>query len=390
MTVKISSTRAVTRVPLVDLRAQYNQIAEEIDGAIARVVREGHYILGPEVEAFEEEFASYCGTRYGIGVSSGSSALLLSLLAIGVGPGDEVITTPHTFAATTEAITHSGGDIRFVDVDPRTGNIDPSKLEAAITSRTKAVVPVHLYGQAADMDSICEVTASHGVKVIEDAAQAHGARFGARPVGSFGVAACFSFYPAKNLGAYGDGGMVVTSDPDVAERVRLLREHGQRSKYEHVVEGYGERLDEVQAAVLRVKLRHLDEWNAARNRIADFYDSAFSQLGVQIPHLHPAATHVYHLYVVLLHRRDEVRRVLAARGIETGLHYPIPLHLQVAYSYLDHGSGDFPQAEMFAAKGLSLPMYPELSVDQLLLVQSAMSQAIERAGTQSDTTSAGV
>ena len=383
-------TNTLTPVPLVDLRAQYDQIAQEVDEVVGRVVRGGHYILGPEVEAFEEEFASYCGTRHGIGVSSGSSALLLSLLAADVGRGDEVITTPHTFAATTEAITHAGGAIRFVDVDPRTGNIDPDRLEAAITPRTRAVIPVHLYGQPADMDGICGVAAARGLTVIEDAAQAHGARFGSRPVGSFGVAACFSFYPAKNLGAYGDGGIVVTNDPDIAERVRLLRAHGQRSRYEHAVEGYGERLDELQAAVLRIKLRHLDDWNAARNRVADFYDSAFRNVGLQIPHVHPSATHVYHLYVVLLHRRDEVRRALAAQGVETGLHYPIPLHLQDAYAHLGHRPGDFPHAEMFAARGLSLPMYPELSMDQLRLVESAMSHAVEQVAAWGDRRSAGV
>ena len=390
MTTKILSTSTLTNVPLVDLRAQYDQIAEEIDGAVSRVISGGHYILGPEVEAFEEEFASYCGTRYGIGVSSGSSALLLSLLAAGVGRGDEVITTPHTFAATTEAITHAGAAIRFVDVDAQTGNIEPDRLEAAITPRTRAVMPVHLYGQPADMDRICEVAAARGLIVIEDAAQAHGARFGSRPVGSFGVAACFSFYPAKNLGAYGDGGIVVTDDPDIAERVRLLRVHGQRSRYEHAVEGYGERLDELQAAVLRIKLRHLDHWNAARTRVAAFYDAAFKKLGLQVPHVHPAATHVYHLYVVLLHRRDDVRRALTALGVETGLHYPIPLHLQDAYAYLGHRPGDFPHAEMFAARGLSLPMYPELSMDQLRLVESAMSQAVEQVPQWDDQRSTGV
>jgi dTDP-4-amino-4,6-dideoxygalactose transaminase len=314
---------------------------------------------------------------------------LLSLLAGGVGPGDEVITTPHTFAATTEAITHAGATIRFVDVDPLTGNIDPGKLEAAITSKTKALLPVHLYGQPADMDAICEVARAHQLVVIEDAAQAHGARYASRPVGNFGLAGCFSFFPAKNLGAYGDGGMVVTNDPDVAERVRLLRVHGQRSKYEHVVEGYGERLDELQAAVLRVKLRHLDEWNVARNRVADFYDEAFSNLDLQLPHVHPAASHVYHLYVILLKRRDEVRRALTAQGIETGLHYPIPLHLQDAYASLGHGPGDFPHAEAFAARGLSLPMYPELSADQLHLVETAMHQAAERVHAAGDLSRAG-
>jgi dTDP-4-amino-4,6-dideoxygalactose transaminase len=381
-------TNPATTVPLVDLRAQYSRIREEIDEAMARVVQGGRYVLGPEVEAFEDEFASYCGTRYGIGVSSGSSALLLSLLAAGIGPGDEVITTPLTFAATTEAITHAGATIRFVDVDSRTGNIDPGKLEAAITSKTKAMLPVHLYGQPADMDAICEVARAHQLIVIEDAAQAHGARYSSRPVGSFGVAACFSFFPAKNLGAYGDGGMVVTNDPDVAEHVRLLRVHGQRSKYEHAVEGYGERLDELQAAVLRVKLRHLDEWNAARNRVADFYDASFSSLGMQLPHVHPAATHVYHLYVVLLNRRDEVRRALTAQGIETGLHYPIPLHLQGAYASLGHGPGDFPHAEAFAARGLSLPMYPELTTDQLRLVEAAMHQAVGQILAEGDLPSA--
>jgi len=367
-----------TTVPLVDLQAQYRGIKQEINEAITRVLDRSRFILGPEVEAFEQEFASYCGTRYGIGVSSGSSALFLALLAAGVGPGDEVITTPHTFAATTEAISHAGATIRFVDVDPLTGNIDPAGLEAAVTPRTKAILPVHLYGQPADMEPISEVARRHDLIVIEDAAQAHGARYASRPVGSFGLAACFSFFPAKNLGAYGDAGMVVTNVQGIAEQVRLLRVHGQRSKYEHVVEGYGERLDELHAAVLRVKLRHLDEWNAARTRAAEFYREALSDLGFQLPSVHPAVSHVYHLYVVLLNGRDDFRRHLTARGIETGLHYPIPLHLQAAYQHLGHRPGDFPHAEAFAARGLSLPMYPELSNEQLRRVTNAMHEAADQ------------
>lgn len=371
-------TERAGTVPFVDLRAQYDAIREEINEAIAQVLDSTRFILGPEVEAFEREFAEYCGTRYAIGVSSGSSALLLSLLAAGVGPGDEVITTPHTFAATTEAITHAGATIRFVDVDPRTANIDPAKLEAAITSRTRALLPVHLYGQPADMDPILEVARAHKLAVIEDAAQAHGARYRSQPVGSFGLAACFSFFPAKNLGAYGDGGMVVTNEEEVANHIRLLRVHGQRAKYEHLVEGYGERLDEVQAAVLRVKLRHLDEWNAARNRVADFYDEALAGLGMQLPHRHPAASHVYHLYVILAEKRDAFRQELTTQGIETGMHYPIPLHLQAAYRHLGHRPGDFPNAERFAAGGVSLPMYAELSTDQLTRVEAAVKKAAER------------
>jgi len=369
---------APTTVPLVDLQAQYRGIKQEINEAITRVLDRSRFILGPEVEAFEQEFAAYCGTRYGIGVSSGSSALLLALLAAGVGPGDEVITTPLTFAATTEAISHAGATIRFVDVDPLTGNIDPARLEVAVTPRTKALLPVHLYGQPADMEAIADVARRHDLIVIEDAAQAHGARYASRPVGSFGLAACFSFFPAKNLGAYGDGGMVVTNDQAIAEQVRLLRVHGQRSKYEHLVEGYGERLDELHAAVLRVKLPHLDAWNAARTRAAEFYHEALADLGFQLPSVHPAASHVYHLFVVLLNGRDDFRRHLTARGIETGLHYPIPLHLQAAYQHLGHRPGDFPHAENFAARGLSLPMYPELSKDQLRRVVKAMHEAAEQ------------
>jgi dTDP-4-amino-4,6-dideoxygalactose transaminase len=365
-------------VPFVDLRAQYATIRDEINEAIAHVLEGARFILGPEVEAFEHEFAAYCGTRYAVGVSSGSSALLLSLLAAGVGPGDEVITTPHTFAATAEAITHAGGLVRFVDVDPRTANIDPAKLEAAITPKTKALLPVHLYGQPADMDPILEIARHYGLTVIEDAAQAHGAEYKGRRAGDLGDLGCFSFYPGKNLGAYGDGGIVVTNDQEVFERVRLLRVHGQRSKYEHIVEGYGERLDELQAAVLRVKLRHLDEWNAARNRVADFYDEALSGLGLQLPHRHPEATHVYHLYVVLVDKRDQFRQELTLQGIETGMHYPIPLHLQAAYRHLGHRSGDFPNAERFAANGVSLPIYAEISADQLERVEAAVRQAAEK------------
>jgi dTDP-4-amino-4,6-dideoxygalactose transaminase len=361
------------KIPLVDLKAQYLSIKDEIDEAIQRVISKTAFILGEEVEAFEEEYARYCGAKYCVGVASGTAALHLALLACGIGPGDEVITTPFTFIATAEAISHCGARPVFVDIDPQTYNIDPSKIEAAITDRTKAIVPVHLYGQPADMDPILAIAQRYGLKVIEDAAQAHGAEYKGKRMGTLGDVACFSFYPGKNLGAYGDAGAVVTNNPEIAREVRLLRDHGRESKYEHLEIGYGERLDALQAAILRVKLRYLDQSNTRRREIAKAYSSELSKLGrVKVPHLPEQVRPVFHLYVVQVENRDGLLARLRADGILAGIHYPIPLHLQPAYAWLGQGEGSFPAAEEAAQTVLSLPMYPELTDAQIQIVIEAI------------------
>jgi dTDP-4-amino-4,6-dideoxygalactose transaminase len=298
-------------------------------------------------------------------VASGTAALHLALLACGVGPGDEVITTPFTFIATTEAISHCGARPVFVDIDAGYYTIAPAKIEAKITPRTKAIIPVHLYGQPADMTPIMEIARAYGLKVIEDAAQAHGAEYRGQRVGSIGDAACFSFYPGKNLGAYGDAGMVTTNDEEIAHQVRLLRDHGRKSKYEHLVEGYGERLDTLQAAILRVKLRHLEDWNEARRERARWYDEMLAGSGLGLPQERPGSRHVYHLYVVRTPQRDGLAAHLKAQGIATGMHYPIPLHVQPAYSHLVSITGDSSMAECAAREVLSLPMFPELTLQEV-------------------------
>jgi len=362
------------RIPLVDLKAQYLSIKDEIDEAIGRVLNNCNFILGEEVRLFEEEFAAFCGARYAVGVASGTAALHLTLRACGVGPGDEVITTPFTFIATAEAISHCGARPVFVDIDPRTYNIDPSKIEAAITEKTKAILPVHLYGQPADMDPILAIAHRYGLRVIEDAAQAHGAEYKGRRVGTLGDVACFSFYPAKNLGAYGDAGAVITNNREIADTVRLLRDHGRREKYEHLIEGYGERLDALQAAVLRVKLRHLPNWTVARQRIAQQYEGLLSALNdLATPYCQPTSQHVYHLYVIRTQDREALRRQLETQGIATGIHYPIPLHLQPAFRHLGYAEGDFPRAEKAAHEVLSLPMYSEITDSQLRTIATAIT-----------------
>ncbi|MBI2304192.1 MAG: DegT/DnrJ/EryC1/StrS family aminotransferase [Chloroflexi bacterium] len=365
-------------IPLVDLRAQYQSIKDEVDEAMQRVIQEGDFIMGPELDHLEEEFASFCSVRHAIGVGSGTAALHLALLACGVGPGDEVVTTPHTFIATAEAVTHCGARPVFVDIDPLTYNIDPRRLEEAITSRTRAILPVHLYGQPADMDPILHIARRRGLRVIEDAAQAHGAEYKGRRVGGLGDAGCFSFYPAKNLGAFGDAGMVTTNDPEVAHQVRLLRNHGRVSKYEHLVEGFGHRLDNLQAAVLRVKLRRLFQWNQRRRAIAQRYNQLFPGSGVATPHEPDYARSVYHLYVIRVKDREGLQGRLRARGIETGVHYPIPLHLQPAYRHLNHEKGSFPQAEGAAEEVVSLPMYPEMTEEYIQRVAAEVRAQIRQ------------
>jgi dTDP-4-amino-4,6-dideoxygalactose transaminase len=362
----------VTDVPFVDLRANLDDLSPEVFDVLRRVVAAGRYVLGPEVAAFEREFAAYCGVDGAVGLDSGTSALELAIRALDIGPGDEVITQANTFVATAFAISYTGARPVLVDVDPLTYTLDPAALERAITPRTKAIVPVHLYGQPASMAPILDIAAAHGVAVIEDACQAHGARYRGRPAGSFGDAAAFSFYPSKNLGAFGDGGAVVSRRPDVVERLRGLRDYGQTEKYRHAFVGYNRRLDEVQAAVLRLKLGRLDRWNERRRAAAALYDAALPGAGVEPPRVAPDRTHVYHLYVIRVRDRDGLRAHLERQGIHTGVHYPIPVHLQPACAELGYRPGDFPVTEAAAAGIVSLPMYPEIGAEQVERVVDAI------------------
>ena len=366
------------KVPFVDLNAQYTTLAPEVAAAIQRTLERSDYILGEDVGLFEEEFARYIGARHAVGVGSGLAALELALRAYGIGPGDEVITAANTFIATVLSILAVGAKPLLVDAHPTTYNLDPAALAAAITPRARAILPVHLYGQPADLEPILAIAKQHNLLVIEDAAQAHGATYAGRRAGSWGHAAAFSFYPAKNLGALGDAGMVVTSDAAIAEKVRQLRNYGQRVKYEHVVAGTNSRLDTIQAAVLRVKLRHLDQWNAARRAHAAGYGSALADLPIELPVTLPKAEHVYHLYVVQVDNRDVVQEKLRAQEVSTGIHYPIPIHLQQACTPLGYRRGDFPVTERAASRVLSLPMYPEMTQAQRRHVTSALSQAVSQ------------
>jgi dTDP-4-amino-4,6-dideoxygalactose transaminase len=353
-------------VPFVDLAAQQASIQTEINAAIQRVLSECSFVLGPQVEEFERDFAKFAGCEHAVGVSSGLDALRLALMAVGVGPGDEVILPANTYIATALAVSAVGGRPVLVDCDRRTYNIDVNLVESAVTPRTKAVVPVHLTGQAADMDPILEVAGRHGLRVIEDAAQAHGTLYKGRSCGSLGSIGCFSFYPGKNLGAYGDGGMVTTDDPDLAARLRRLRNYGQTAKYRHTEKGLNARLDTIQAAILSVKLRHLPRWNKARGAYANGYRDLLCGVGdltFQQEALY--STHVYHLFILETEWRDALREHLEPRGIQTGIHYPTPIHLQPAYKELVYGEGDFPEAERLAKRMLSLPMFPELRREQI-------------------------
>jgi dTDP-4-amino-4,6-dideoxygalactose transaminase len=352
-------------IPFSDLKAQYLSLKGEIDTAVLRVLASGWFILGDEVRAFEEEFASYVGAGRGIGVGSGTEALHLALLACGVGPGDEVLTVSHTAVATVVAIELTGARPVFVDIDPRTYTMDPSQLEDKIGPATKVILPVHLYGQMADMDPILSIAQEHGLKVVEDAAQAHGAEYKGRKAGSLGDVACFSFYPTKNLGAYGDGGLVVTSDSSLAEQVTLLRQYGWADRYVSSVKGLNSRLDELQAAILRVKLHHLDEWNTTRRRHAALYDELLRDAAVVTPHHAEYGKHCYHIYAVRSQRRDELRAYLRERGVGALVHYPVPVHLQAAYADLGLGPGTLPVTEMCAQEVLTLPVAPEVSEDQI-------------------------
>ncbi len=352
------------KIPFVDLQAQYQAIYNEINAAISHVLKSADFILGKDVRLFEQEFSQYCGVTQGIGCSSGTSALHLALLGCKVKPGDEVITTPHTFIATTEAISQTGAKSVFSDIDKDTFTIDPKKIETAITEKTKAIIVVHLYGQCADMDPILSLAKKYNLKVIEDAAQSHGALYKGRKAGSMGDVACFSFYPGKNLGAYGDAGMVVTNDEAMAEHMRIVSNHGRKDKYEHLLEGFNYRLDTMQASILRVKLRYLDQWNDKRKKIATMYRKLLNFNGLNTPYERESNSHVYHLYVVRAKEREKFKKYLTSKGISTGIHYPIPLHLQEAYHYLGYVKGDFPVTETISQEILSLPIFPEMTTDQ--------------------------
>jgi dTDP-4-amino-4,6-dideoxygalactose transaminase len=358
-------------IPFVDLKAQYAAIKSEVSAAIEGVLDSCQFTLGPEVAKFEEEFAAYSGARIGVGVNTGTSALHLALLAAGIGAGDEVITVPFTFVATVSAICYTGARPVFVDIDPRTFTMNPAGLEAAITPHTRAIMPVHLYGQTADMDPILAVARKHRLIVIEDAAQAHGAEYKGRRAGSMGDMSCFSFYPGKNLGAYGEGGMVVTDNPEFARTIRMLRDWGAEKKYEHVLKGYNFRLEGLQGAVLRVKLRHLEKWTEARRAAAALYDSLLDG-SVSTPEALPHNRHVYHIYAIRTAERSAWQAALSAEGVQTGIHYPTPIHLLPAHTDLGYTNGQFPHSERAAHEVLSLPMFPELSVEQTEFVSQVV------------------
>ena len=362
-------------IPFLDLKAQYASIKNEIDPAVLGVLASAQYVLGDEVANFEREFAAFCGTRHAIAVNSGTSALHLALLAAGVGPGDEVITVPFTFVATVSAICYAGALPVLVDVEPTTFTMNPAKLEAAITPKTKAIIPVHLYGQMADMTPIMQIADHYGIAVLEDACQAHGAEYHGRRAGSIGLSGCFSFYPGKNLGACGEGGIVVTNDDGHMETVRMLRDWGQDRRYHHALKGFNYRMDGIQGAILRVKLRHLDRWTNARRSHATYYSTLLSgsrRVKTLVEAL--GRRHVYHIYAVMSDDRDRLQRELAQEGVQSGLHYPIPVHLQKAHADLGYALGDFPVSERAASEVLSLPIYPEMTSNQVEHVVAAVEQ----------------
>lgn len=359
-------------VPFVDLKQQYLAIKEDVLREIAAVLENTQFVLGDHVARFETEFAKYASSEHCIALSSGTAALHLAFLAAGIGSGDEVITTPATFCATVAAIEYAGAKPVLADVEPHRLTLDPKKIEACITSRTKAIVPVHLHGLMADMDPIHEICRRRGILLIEDAAQAHGAEYKKQRAGSFGAMACFSFYPGKNLGAYGEGGAVTTSDTTYAKKLRMLRDWGQEGKANHVMRGYNYRMDGVQGAVLGVKMKHIEAWTEARRAIARRYDAAFGPLGLEIPANPADARHVYHVYAMRFDGRDQVRAALEARGVQTGIHYPKPVHLQPAYADLGYGPGSLPVAERASQRLLSLPMFPEMTDAQVETVIAAV------------------
>jgi dTDP-4-amino-4,6-dideoxygalactose transaminase len=378
------------KIPLVDLNVQYDSIRNEVDDAIRRVIKSTQFILGPENKALESEIASYCGTKYAVGVASGTDALQLALLGCGIKPGDEVITTPFTFIATAEAITQCGAIPVFVDIDPLTCNIGPSNIEPKINEKTRAILPVHLYGQPVDMNPILELSKKYDLRVIEDCAQALGAKYKGKMVGSLGDAGCFSFFPSKVLGAYGDAGMVVTNSPEIAEMVAMLRNHGCREKYYHIIPGFNSRLDELQAAILRVKLKHLSEWIELRRQKASLYTRLLNQTAnIMPPYIAPDSYHTFNYYTIRIHNtaqsksqsqpqstRDKLRQYLASRGIATAIYYPLSLHLQDVYKGLGYKLSTFPQSEKAQEEVLSLPIYPELGKKEIEEVVAVLVEVL--------------
>ena len=371
-------TRAAITVPLLDLKAQYADIRTDVDNAVRSVMESARFIGGPEVSGLEEEVARYSQVSHAIACASGTDALLLSLWALGVGPGDEVVTSAYSFFASAGTIANNGATPVFVDIDPRTYNLDPHRLEATFTPRTKAVVAVHLYGQCADMTAIRAICDQRKVFLIEDAAQAIGSEWEGKRAGSMSDYGCFSFFPSKNLGGAGDGGMIVTQNPEYAERVRLLREHGSKPKYYHSMVGTNSRLDALQAAILRVKLRHLDRWSEARARNAALYDQLFEGSRVGRPYKDPRTRHIYNQYVIRAPKRDELRQHLTERGIGTEIYYPVPLHLQKCFAMLGHKPGDLPHSEAAADETLALPIYPELTEEQIRYVAASVREFTEQ------------
>jgi dTDP-4-amino-4,6-dideoxygalactose transaminase len=365
------------KAPYFDLKDQYSALRDEILGALDRVCRDSSFVLGNEVAQFEKEFAAYCEARYCVAVNSGTSALHLALLGAGVGPGDEVVTTGNTFIATAEAVSYTGAQPVFVDIDPATANISPKQIEQAITDKTKVILPVHLYGRPVDFAAIAEIAERHELTVIEDACQAHGARYHGRRVGSLGRAAAFSFYPGKNLGAYGEGGALTTNDEHIADLARMLRDHGQTRRYFHDVIGYNYRMDGFQGAVLGVKLRHLNDWTAKRQELAGLYRDLLAKSPVALPQDDPQSESVYHLFVVYTDARDQVRAQLEARGVQTAIHYPRPVHLQVPYAELGYRPGSLPHTENACERCFSMPLYPELSRDQVRYAAEALIEVAE-------------
>lgn len=364
------------KVDFFTLTRQYEGIKDEIKKAMEKVIESGQFIFGEDARLFEEEFSKYCGVKYGIGVNSGTAALFLACCACGIKEGDEVIVMPYTFIATALAVSMTGAKPVFVDIEEKTYNIDVSKIEKAITRKTKAILPVHLYGHAVDMDPLLDIAKRHNLKIIEDCAQAHGALYKNKKVGGFGDAACFSFYPTKNLGAFGDAGMVVTNSEEIRGNMLYLRDYGRKGRYEHIAKGYNSRLDTLQASVLRVKLRHLDKWNENRRKAGNYYTELFKKSGLDIslPFEEGYAKHIYHLYVIRVKQRKALMDRLANKGIRTLIHYPIPIHLQKAYKELGYKKGDFPVSEKCCEGVLSLPMYPELSGEEIEYVVDSISE----------------
>ena len=368
---------------MTELTMQYASIKSEVDEAIRRVIESGRFILGPEVEAFEREIAAYCGVKYAIGVASGTDALIISLMACGIKPGDEVITTPFTFIATAGAISHCGAIPVFVDIDRRTYNIDTNQIEAKVTAKTRAIIPVHLFGQPAEMDAILRLSKKYNIKIVEDCAQALSAKYKGKSVGSIGDAGCFSFFPSKNLGAFGDGGMIVTNDPQIADISNMLRQHGVKSTYHHVLLGFNSRLDAIQAAILRVKFKHLDNWSGLRRQTALLYTQLLSKVdGIETPYVAENNTISANYYTVRLSNRrkdrNDLRKFLASKDIDTAVHYPLSLHLQEVYTTLGYKQGDFPESELAQEQVLSLPMFPEIRRDQVIEVVDRIMEFLKK------------